>query len=158
MVPGLLPPHRLHHLAARLGVAVGVLLVPDRQRHPRVTLDVLELLAVYFGIDHEALAVGTYPNVIVLQVAAGQHRGDHPEVWAARQLHRGRVQLGTILGGSHALYTSFFGVRVPVLALYPQANLLASRHKKRRTPVGIRLLFRAKAKARCWLALLTASG
>ncbi len=65
VVPGLLSPHCLHDLAAYLGVAVGVLLVPDRQRNVGVALDVLVLLAVYLGVYDEALAsVWTQINCI----------------------------------------------------------------------------------------------
>ncbi len=77
---GLLPPD----LPAYLHKAVGVILVPDRERHPRVALDdVLELLAVHLGVDQEVIAVGVDPRHLSLGVAVGHEGGERREVVGA---------------------------------------------------------------------------
>jgi len=40
----------LHDFPANLNEAIGVLLVPDHQRHPRIALEVAKLMAVKFGV------------------------------------------------------------------------------------------------------------
>src|SRR5918998_1269157 len=97
-----LPPLGLHDPAPDLGVPVGVRLVADGQGHPRVLLEVLELLPVRLGFHVEPIAVGAHPDVLGLDPVARQQAADGGVVGAAGQLAGDRVQVGTVLGVSHA--------------------------------------------------------
>ena len=80
MVVRFLAPHLLHDLPAHLGVAVGVLLIPDRQGHLGIALNDVVLLAMGLGVDHEALAVGADPDGVGLQPPSETHnspKGDY---------------------------------------------------------------------------------
>jgi hypothetical protein len=58
VIPDLLAYHPLRSLPAYLSVVAGVLLIADRKSRFEVSLNVLVLAAVGFGVDHEALTIG----------------------------------------------------------------------------------------------------
>jgi len=80
VLPGLRSPRDTHDFAAHLDEAIGIFPLPDRERHPRVALDVLELLAVYLGVDQEVVVVGIDPHHLGLGMAARQQRRERREV------------------------------------------------------------------------------
>src|SRR5918992_735115 len=71
MLPRLQTLHLLYYLPTHFDEAIGVLLIPDHDRHPRVAFDVAKLLAVHLGVDQEVLLIGIDPHHLSLRVAAG---------------------------------------------------------------------------------------
>jgi len=91
-----------HDFPTYLDEAIRIFPVPDLERHPRVALDVLELLAVHLGVEQEVV-VGIDPHHLGLGMAVGQQRRERREVLPAGQLHHLRVETMVVCVVSHAL-------------------------------------------------------
>src|SRR5580698_6673902 len=66
----------LHDAPADLVIAMRAGRVGHAQGHPRVPLDVLDLLEALDGVDDDVLAVGVDPGLGHLRCAVG-HQGSH---------------------------------------------------------------------------------
>ena len=99
-------PHLPYDFSAYLDEAIGVFPFPNRDRHPRVTLDVLELLAVHLGVDQKVFVVGIDPHHLRLGVSTWQQRRECCEVFPAGQFHDLRVEILVVLVVSYALASS----------------------------------------------------
>jgi len=122
VVAGLRSLHLLYHFPAHLNKAVGIILVPDQERDPRIALDVAKLLAVHLGVDQEVSVISIDPHHLGLRVAVWHQRCNRREVLCTGQLEDGGMKFIIIRFIRHALVSSL-GWLVKVKGLWADSDL-----------------------------------